>query len=186
MEFLSGAWPWYVSGPLLGLMVPAVLFFGNKHFGISSSSRHICAATLPLKADYFKYDWKASRWSISLALGAIVGGVVAAQFLNGTQAPELTVKARAMFAEWGLTDFGGLQPVEIFAFEHLGSIRNLILLGGGGFLVGFGTRYANGCTSGHAIMGLSLLNLGSLVATIGFFIGGLTVSHFVLPWLMSL
>lgn len=186
MEFLQGAWPWYVSGPLLGLMVPALLFFGNKHFGVSSSFRHICAATLPLKADYFTYDWKQSRWSISLVLGVIVGGGIAAMFLNGNQAPDLTLKARAMFAEWGLTDFSGLQPGEIFAAAHLGSLRNLVLLGVGGFLVGFGTRYANGCTSGHAIMGLSLLSLGSLVATVGFFIGGLAVSHFVLPWLMSL
>jgi uncharacterized membrane protein YedE/YeeE len=91
-----------------------------------------------------------------------------------------------MFAEWGLTDFSRLQPSEIFAAANLGSVRNLVLLGVGGFLVGFGTRYANGCTSGHAIMGLSLLSLGSLVATVGFFIGGLTVSHFVLPWLMAL
>ncbi|NQU41476.1 MAG: YeeE/YedE family protein [Lentisphaerae bacterium] len=186
MECLSGAWPWYISGPLLGLMVPALLFFGNKQFGISSSFRHICAATLPLKADYFKHDWKQERWSISLVLGVVVGAGLAALFLDGTQAPELTIKARAMFVQWGLTDLSGLQPPEIFAVEHLGSLRNLVLLGAGGFLVGFGTRYANGCTSGHAIMGLSLLNVGSLVATVGFFIGGLAVSHFVLPWLMTL
>jgi len=186
MEFLQGAWPWYVSGPLLGLMVPVLLFFGNKHFGISSSFRHNFAATLPLKADYFTYNWKEHRWSISLVLGVIVGGGIATLFLNGGQAPELTLKARQMFVGWGLTDFSGLQPTEIFSLEHLGSVRNLVLLGVGGFLVGFGTRYANGCTSGHAIMGLSLLNLGSLVATVGFFIGGLTVSHLVLPWLMGL
>ena len=110
MDLLTGAWPWYVSGPLLGLMVPALLFFGNKHFGISSSFRHICAAALPLKADYFTYNWKDSRWSLSLVLGVIVGGGIAVLFLNGGQAPELSVKARAMFAEWGLTDFSGLQP----------------------------------------------------------------------------
>lgn len=186
MAWLTGPWPWYVSGPLLGLMVPVLLLVGNKQFGVSSSFRHICTATLPLKASYFRYDWKKGSWSLALMLGVTVGGSVAALFLNGTQTPALSAEARAMFAAWGLTDFSGLQPVEIFAVGHLASLRNLILLGVGGFLVGFGTRYANGCTSGHAIMGLSLLNIGSLVATAGFFIGGLAASHFLLPWLMKL
>ena len=54
------------------------------------------------------------------------------------------------------------------------------------FLVGFGTRYADGCTSGHAIMGLSLLNLGSLIATAGFFVGGLVVSNLLVPLILGL
>ncbi|MDZ7852586.1 MAG: YeeE/YedE thiosulfate transporter family protein [Halomonas sp.] len=70
--------------------------------------------------------------------------------------------------------------------SRFGDPRNLIMLLGGGFLVGFGTRYGNGCTSGHAIMGLSLLSFGSLVATVSFFLGGLLVSNLVLPALMTL
>jgi uncharacterized membrane protein YedE/YeeE len=186
MDVLTGPWPWYVTGPLLGLMVPALLFLGNKQFGISSSFRHLCAAALPLKADYFQYDWRKSLWSLVLVAGVVVGAMVAAVFLDGTRGPALSEKAVMLFTQWGLTDLSELQPVEIFGIRHIGSVRNLILLIAGGFLVGFGTRYANGCTSGHAIMGLSLLNLGSLVATIGFFIGGLIVSHLVLPWLMTL
>jgi len=186
MDWLTGPWPWFVSGPLLGLVVPALLFLGNRQFGVSSTFRHICTATLPLKAPYFRYDWKKSSWSLALVLGVIVGGAVAVVFLNGARAPALSPKARAMFMAWGLTDFNGLEPAAIFAVSHLTSLRNLILLGIGGFLVGFGTRYANGCTSGHAIMGLSLLSVGSLVATVGFFVGGLMASHFLLPWLMKL
>ena len=186
IDVVQGHWPWYVAGPLLGLMVPVLLFLGNKQFGISSSFRHMCAACLPLKAEYFRYDRRTGFWNLALVAGVMVGAAVAVLFLDGGQAPDLSDKATAMLSDWGLTDFSELQPIEIFGVQHLGSVRNLSLLIIGGFLVGFGTRYANGCTSGHSIMGLSLLNLGSLVATIGFFIGGLIVSHAVLPWIVTL
>jgi uncharacterized membrane protein YedE/YeeE len=55
----------------------------------------------------------------------------------------------------------------------------------GGFLVGFGTRYAGGCTSGHAISGLSNLQFASLIATIGFFAGGLIATHLLYPLLFN-
>jgi len=187
IEWLRQPWPWYVGGPLLGLMVPLLLFLGNKHFGVSSSFRHICAAVLPrLKADYFRYEWKKSLWSIVLVAGIIVGAAIAALFLDGDTGPKLSASATKMFASWGLTDFSRLQPAQIFSLASFVSLPNLILLVGGGFLVGFGTRYGDGCTSGHAIMGLSLLSPGSLVATIGFFGGGIVVSHFVLPAILRI
>lgn len=186
IEFLSQSWPWYVTGPLLGLMVPMLLFFGNKQFGISSSLQHACAAALPLKAQYFQYDWKASSWNLVLVAGLIAGAAIATVFLDGGSAPALSEGAHELFASWGMEPASALQPREIFGLENLATPTALISLILGGFLVGFGARYANGCTSGHAIMGLSLLNVGSLVAVIGFFIGGLAVSHFVLPWLLAL
>ena len=186
VEFLQNPWPWYVSGPLLGLVVPLLLFFGNKQFGVSSSLQHICAAVLPVKAKYFQYDWKAKAWSLVMMAGVIVGALIATLFLKGDGMPAITASAKRLFVEWGLTDFSRLQPSEVFAAGNILSIPNLIMLIGGGFLVGFGTRYANGCTSGHAIMGLSLMSLGSLVATIGFFAGGLIVSNFVLPLILSI
>ena len=187
IDWLSKPWPWYIGGPLLGLMVPLLLFIGNKQFGISSSFRHLCAAVLPrTKTEYFRYDWKKSLWSLVVVAGMIVGAAIAVLFLDGDQAPELSVKARTMFVSWGLTDFSRLQPAQIFAFASISDFSNLILLVGGGFLVGFGTRYANGCTSGHAIMGLSLLNLGSLVATIGFFAGGVLFSNTIVPLILSI
>ena len=118
--------------------------------------------------------------------GVVVGALIAMLFLDGDSMPEISTKAKSMFIQWGLTDFSRLQPPEIFAIKNLLSGSNIILLIGGGFLVGFGTRYGNGCTSGHAVMGLSLLNLGSLVATIGFFAGGLLFSNFLVPAILSI
>ncbi len=186
IEFLSQPWPWYVTGPLLGLMVPILLFVGNKEFGVSSSLRHACAAVFPLKAEYFRYNWKDSAWNLVLIVGVVIGGALAAMFFGGTGAPAISDGARALFATWGLEGATELQPREIFAPANLATPRALVSLLVGGFLVGFGARYANGCTSGHAIMGLSLFKLSSLVAVVGFFIGGLLVSHFIVPLVLAL
>ncbi|MFW6213524.1 MAG: YeeE/YedE family protein [Spirochaetota bacterium] len=185
-EAITGPWPWYVSGPLLGLMVPILLIVGNKTFGISSTFRHVCAAILPARAKYFQYSWRESSWNLFLALGVIIGGAIAVLFLGGDRPPDLSPATMQLLETWEIGAPQALQPREIFRFPNALSARSLISLIAGGFLVGFGTRYANGCTSGHAIMGLSMLNVGSLVATIGFFAGGLLVSNFVLPWVLAL
>lgn len=186
LEWLSQPWPWYISGPLLGLMVPLLLFFGNQHFGVSSTFRHICAAVLPLRAKYFRHHWRAEIWSVVLMGGVVAGALLAVTLLNGDSMPSVSEKAKRMFLEWGITDFSRLEPGEIFNSKNLFSLPNILMLCAGGFLVGFGTRYANGCTSGHGIMGLSLLNLGSLTAVVGFFIGGIPVSFFLVPLILSL
>ncbi|MFW5776942.1 MAG: YeeE/YedE family protein [Spirochaetota bacterium] len=186
-ETITGPWPWYVSGPLLGLMVPILLIVGNRNFGISSTFRHICAATIPTKATYFTSDnWRASFWNLVMALGVVLGAAIAVVFLGGDRAPQVSPEAVALFASWDVAAPSALQPAEIYGAEGVFTPRALVSLIAGGFLVGFGTRYANGCTSGHAIMGLSLLNVGSLVATLGFFAGGVVVSNFFLPWVLSL
>lgn len=186
-EAITGPWPWYVSGPLLGLMVPILLLVGNKNFGISSTLRHVCSAAIPTKAAYFRTnDWRGSAWNLVMAAGVVLGGAVAVVFLGGDRAPEVSSQAVALFASWNIDAPAALQPQEIYGASGAFTPRALVSLVLGGFLVGFGTRYANGCTSGHAIMGLSLLNVGSLVATLGFFAGGVIVSNFVLPWVLSL
>jgi uncharacterized membrane protein YedE/YeeE len=167
-------------------MVPALLIIGNKNFGISSTFRHVCAAVLPSRAEYFKYNWRESSWNLFLALGVVIGAAIAVLFLGGNNPPQVTASAVDLFQSWNIGSPERLQPAELFSLTNVLSPRALISLAVGGFFVGFGTRYANGCTSGHAIMGLSLLNPGSLVATIGFFAGGLLVSHFVLPWVLML
>jgi uncharacterized membrane protein YedE/YeeE len=183
-DFLSGPWPWWVTGPLIGLMVPVLLWAGNKEFGISSTFRHLCALA-GSKSDYCRYDWrKQGGWQLILALGVVVGGWLAGHYFGGGRVPALSESAREMFGVWGVAA-AGYQPEFLHSWSGVWSVRGLICLGLGGFLVGFGTRWANGCTSGHAIMGLSLLNPGSLVATCGFFAGGTLVSWVVVPWLMN-
>lgn len=186
LELLQSPWPWYVSGPLIGLMVPLLLIAGNKPFGISSSLRHICAMCIPVKINFFNYDWKKEAWSLLYVAGILIGGFLAGFVFQNPNPILLSDSARTMFTSLGLTDLGGFVPHEIFAFEQLGTMKGLIIMIAGGFCVGFGTRYANGCTSGHTITGLSALNFASLIATICFFAGGLLVSWYILPLLLSL
>lgn len=181
MEFLSRPWPWYVAGPLIGLFVPALLILGNKEFGVSSNLRHLCAALAPSGLDFFKYDWKRSGlWNLVFLLGIVAGGVIGGWLLA---APAVAIAARthAELAALGIQDFSGLVPRELFSWAGLATARSFVLVVIGGFLVGFGTAYAGGCTSGHAISGLAALQRSSLVAVIGFFAGGLVATHFLLP-----
>lgn len=166
-------------------MVPTLLLLLNKSFGISSSLRHTCAACFPGRIDYFKYNWKSERWNLVMVLGIALGAAVATFAFPYGDAVAISDSTKADLGAIGISDFTGLMPKELFSWSALGTPAGIVMLIVGGFMVGFGTRYANGCTSGHAIMGLSLLNLGSLVATIGFFIGGLVVTWFVYPLIFS-
>jgi uncharacterized protein len=186
MNILTQPWPWYVSGPLIGLMVPALLILGNKTFGISSSLRHICAACIPTNAPFFKYDWKAESWNLLFAFGIVLGGLVAGYFFANPDPIQISESTVADLNAMGVKDYSGFVPNDIFNFHSLLTLKGFILMIVGGFFVGFGTRYAGGCTSGHAIMGLSNLQLPSLIATICFFTGGLAMTWFILPWIMSL
>jgi len=185
IEFIRQPWPWYVAGALIGLIVPALLIIGNKQFGISSTLKHLCAACVPTKAKYFDYDWKTGSWNLALGIGVIVGGAIATQFLNNPNPIELSEATVKDLTAFGINDFSGLMPTELFSWDALFSIKGFLFIILGGFLVGFGTRYANGCTSGHAIMGLSLLSLGSLVAVIGFFVGGLVMTDLFFPFILK-
>lgn len=205
MEFLLNPWPWYITGPLIGLMVPLLLIFGNKMFGISSSLRHICAACIPTKNTFFKYDWKKETWNLVFALGIVIGGHIGWLHLTSHEAnfeyrgvendkkvysnpihDSMSKETQLMFYNWGITKHKEVSPEQIFNWENLFTPMGLFFMIIGGFLVGFGTRYANGCTSGHSIMGISQLSPSSLVATIGFFVGGLISSWIIVPYLFEL
>jgi len=186
IEWLKQPWPWYVAGPLIGLLVPLLLILGNKSFGISSSLRHICAACLPANIKFFKYDWKKELWNLFFVSGILLGGVLAAYFLTSAAPVQINGKLAGDLAVYGITDYSGLVPKQLFNWQSLLSVRGLIMMVGGGFLVGFGTRYAGGCTSGHSIMGLSTLQWPSLVATCCFMAGGFIMSNLILPLILSL
>jgi uncharacterized protein len=100
-------WPWYVSGPLIGLAVPLMLLVGGKNLGISSSFRHLCAALLPeSKLAYFRgYDWRAYAWHLNFIAGLVLGGFAATRFLTAHPEPLLPASAHTL---WGaLRLFGG-------------------------------------------------------------------------------
>ena len=186
LEIIRQPWPWYVAGTLIGLTVPALLLIGNKHFGVSSALRHICAACVPGNISFFKYDWKKETWNLFFVAGIILGGIVATQFLSNPDPIVVAAKTTKDLQALNIDVDHELMPASIFSVENLFTLKGLIFFVIGGFLVGFGTRYAGGCTSGHAIMGLSTLQWPSLVATCCFMVGGFAMVHVVFPWIMSL
>lgn len=186
LDFLKQPWPWYVAGPLIGLMVPALLLSGNKAFGVSSSLRHICAACIPSKIPFFQYDWKKEIWNLFFVAGILLGGLFVALVLQNPGPVQVNATLSNELQQYGISNYSGLVPSELFNWNTLLSLKGIIMIIGGGFLVGFGTRYAGGCTSGHAIMGLSNLQWPSLVATISFMAGGFLVANFVLPYILKL
>lgn len=186
IEFLKQPWPWYVAGPLIGLTVPALLIIGNKSFGISSSLRHVCASCMPANIPFFKYDWKKEVWNLFFVFGIFLGGAIAINLLSNLNPVEVNPKLATELAGYGITNFNNLVPEDIINWQSLFTLKGFLMMIVGGFLVGFGTRYAGGCTSGHAIMGLSNLQLPSLIAAISFMIGGFIMANLILPFILSL
>jgi uncharacterized membrane protein YedE/YeeE len=186
LELIKNPWPWWVAGPMIGLTVPILLLIGNKSFGISSSLRHTCAIIAPGKIPFFQYNWKKEVWNMLFVLGIFFGGMLAALFLTNPNAMVINPDLAKELAQYGITDFSMLTPFQIMSWDTLFSLKGLILMVGGGFLVGFGTRYAGGCTSGHAIMGLSTLQLPSLIATCCFMASGFLTANFLLPLILAL
>lgn len=186
IDWISQPWPWYLAGPLIGLTVPTLLLVGNKTFGISSSLRHVCAICVPAGIPFFNYNWRKEMWNMMFVLGILIGGFIATNFLANPNDFILADQTKTDLAALGITDFSGLMPSDIFQWSNLFTAKGLLFFVIGGFMVGFGTRYAGGCTSGHAIMGISSLQWPSLIATIFFMIGGFIMTHLLLGPLMSL
>ena len=186
MEFLRTPWPWYIAGPLIGLTVPALLLLGNKTFGISSSLRHICAACLPSKIPFFQYDWKKEIWNLVFVAGILIGGIIAAQLLANPEPMLVNPRLSAELATYGVINYNSIVPADLFSWSSLLTVRGFFMIVIGGFLVGFGTRYAGGCTSGHSIMGLSNLQWPSLIATCCFMAGGFIMANLILPFILKL
>lgn len=185
-EWLHAPWPWWVAGPLIGLIVPLLLILGNKSFGISSSLRHICAACFPANISFFKYNWKKESWNLFFVAGIVGGGIVSSIWLRNPEPALLNPLLVKDLRQHGIKNFTTLLPPELFNWQNLFSPQGFLLIVAGGFLIGFGTRYAGGCTSGHSIMGLSNLQWPSLVATICFMIGGFIAANLLVPNILKL
>ncbi len=184
LDFLRSPLPWYVGGPLIGLTVPLLLWLGNKGFGISANLRHACAILLPdaIKPSFFHYDWRQERWNLMFAGGLILGGIVAGVVLANPEPTRLSAAGAQSVQALGVQVRPGLVPTELTDLSNPGV---WLLLAVSGLLVGFGTRYGGGCTSGHAITGLSTLQVPSLIATVSFFVGGILSANFLLPLFMA-
>ena len=186
MDAILRPWPWYVAGPAIGCITLLLLLVGGKSFGFSENLRHICAAVLPRRSDLFRYDWRErGGLNLAFAVGTLLGGFLAARFLSDGSAVAISAATQADLRELGLGAANTLAPPEVFSFSALFTRAGAICLVVGGFLVGFGTRYAGGCTSGHGISGLGNLQTPSLIAVAGFFLGGIAVTRWVLPWVLG-
>jgi len=185
LNIFGSPWPWYVGGPLIGLSVPLLLIIGNKSLGISSSLRHVCAACIPAKIPFFQYNWKREIWNLFFVAGILIGGFLVLQFFSNPLPVQVNPKLVAELSIYGINNYDGLVPTDLFNWQNLLTIKGFILMITGGFMVGFGTRYAGGCTSGHSIMGLSTLQLPSLIATICFMAGGFFMANLILPFILK-
>jgi hypothetical protein len=186
VEFLRQPWPWWVAGPLIGLTVPALLILGNKTLGVSSSLRHVCAMCFPAKIPFFSYDWKKEAWNLFFVAGILIGAVIVALYFSNPNPVNINPALATELKGYGLTDQHSLLPEQLFNWHQLLTLKGIFFMVFGGFLVGFGTRYAGGCTSGHSIMGLSNLQLPSLIATICFMVGGFIMANLILPFILRL
>jgi uncharacterized membrane protein YedE/YeeE len=184
MDIVFQTWPWYVSGFLIGMVMLCLIYFG-KVFGMSSNLSTLCSMTgIGKRVSFFDFDWKTQRWNLNVVLGAMLGGFVANHFMDDTSNVAINPQTIAQLARLGIdAPKGKLLPDALFGNAVFESPKMMLILIVGGILIGFGTRYASGCTSGHAISGLSNFQIQSLKAVIGFFIGGLIMSHFILPLL---
>ncbi len=182
MDFILQPWTWYVGGPLISISLLLYFYFG-KNFGASTNFETLCTMAGAGKvSDYFKKDWKDRDFALLFVIGLIIGGFISSIYLIPNQSIDLNPKTVQELTELGFSNIGSQYfPEEIFGEEVLFSLKGFLILLISGILVGFGTRYAGGCTSGHAITGLSSLQFPSLLAVFGFFIGGIIATWFIIP-----
>lgn len=184
LEFIQQPWTWWISGTLIAAIMFLLLFFGQS-FGFSANLRTICSAAGGGKfVKFFDFNWRSQLWNLVFLLGAILGGFIASQFLSNGEPVQISQSTINDLAKLGIAAPTSAQPDELFSMQSLFSWKGFLILAGGGLMVGFGSRYAGGCTSGHAISGLSDLQVPSLIAVIGFFIGGLLMTFVLLPFIL--
>jgi len=191
IDFISQPWHWSISGAMITLVMFLLLWFGGE-FGVSSNLRTLCTiGGAGKKHEFFNFNWRSQIWNLVFIGGAVIGGMIAFNYLSSSEPVQIATATQTHLQSIGietpqtLEQGAGYVPQEIFATENAFAFNNLFILIVGGILIGFGARWAGGCTSGHAISGLSNLQIPSLIAVIGFFIGGLTMTWLILPCLLS-
>ncbi len=181
LETLSQPWTWYYSGAAIAFIMFLLLYFG-KSFGVSANLRTLCTiAGAGKKVKFFDFGWKTQKWNLLFLLGSVIGGFIASTLLKSDQPLQLSAATIRDLKGLGINFDGGLNPGQIYGFDFISTPKGFLVLLTGGLLVGFGARYAGGCTSGHAISGLSNLQVPSLLAVAGFFAGGLAMTYLLLP-----
>lgn len=184
LDLLTQPWPWYLGGPLFGLLVPLLLLANNRSFGISGSYRPLCAIGSRGRVAFFHYDWRAEAWQLIFAFGIVLGGWIAGSLFANPEPVAIAQATQADLRALGLTDLSGLVPPELMRWETLLTLPGFVMIVVGGFFVGFGARYAGGCTSGHGITGVADLQVASFVAVFGFYVGGSFSAFVILPFLV--
>ena len=180
-EFITQTWSWWFSGTMIAAIMFVLIFFGRS-FGFSSNLSTICAAAgLGKKVKFFDFNWKSQTWNLIFLVGAGIGGFIAKQFLSSGVPVQISAETISDLGKLGIAAPAALQPAELFSLDALFSVKGFSIMAISGLLIGFGTRYAGGCTSGHAISGLSDLQLPSLISVIGFFVGGLIMTFLIFP-----
>ena len=183
IEFLSQPWPWYLGGLGIALVIFLLLIQG-RIFGVSSSLETLCTiGGAGRTAEYFRVDWKQRSWLLIFLAGSVIGGFIASGVLSNPDPIDISTATIEDLSGLGIHFDGNFLPESLFNWSNLLTLNGFLLMIGGGLLVGFGSRYAGGCTSGHAISGIADLQLPSMVATIGFFIGGLIAVHLLFPFI---
>jgi uncharacterized membrane protein YedE/YeeE len=192
LDFISQPWHWSISGLFIAIVMLLLILLGTR-FGVSSSFEAFCSiAGAGKRWEYFNFDWRKQSWLLLFVAGSIIGAYIASHFLASDAPVQIAQSTIGDLNQLGiatpmiLSEGAGFMPLEIFDLKQVGSLRTMVFAIGGGLLIGFGTRWAGGCTSGHAISGLANLQLPSLVAVIGFFIGGLLMTHLFFPFLFNL
>ena len=150
---------WAVAGAGIAAVTLCLLYLGSRRLGISTGFEDVCS--LVLSQPYFRRDAVRSgrRWRLPLLAGLVLGGFLSA-VTGGGWSPTL---ALGMFDQ----------------VIGLGPSGKLAWMFAGGLCIGFGTRLAGGCTSGHGIFGLSNFEVPSLIATLSFMAGGIVVTQVV-------
>jgi len=187
IELIKEPWPWYVAGPIIAAVYTLLALFG-KSFGISASLRAACSmAGAGKKISFFDFDWRSQTWNFMFIIGSMIGGFIASNYLMNGEPMILAESTVASLQELHLTSYkDGIFPTELLSMDALMTAPGFIFMVVGGLLIGFGSRWAGGCTSGHAISGLANLQLPSLIAVVGFFIGGLFMTFFLIPIIFNL